>query len=51
MLSETFLEGKWPLPVLGLRQITDCMALIELGYKHPQALVPFLSFKLYLGLQ
>ena len=38
-------------PVLGLRQITDCVALIGLGYKHPQTIVYFYSFKLYLGLQ
>lgn len=36
---------------LGLKQITDCMALIGLGYKHLQALVYFCLFKLYLGLQ
>lgn len=36
---------------LGLKQITDCTALIGLGYKHLQSLVYFHSFKLYLGLQ
>lgn len=35
---------------LGLKQITDCMTLIGLGYKHLQALVYFYLLKLYLGL-
>ena len=38
-------------PFLGIRQITDCMALIVLGYKRLQPLVYFHLFKLYLGLQ
>lgn len=36
---------------LGLKEITDCMALIGLGYKHLQAVVYFYVFKPYLALQ